>query len=225
MSDEIKNKVTQLKGQIAEWPIEQRAIFMDGISEGLCIAVLIAEEAGVKLGKDPNFDDLSLYLCRQECPPVKKRDKSVQEPKSARDQLAADIKRFLLRAIACRLRIPKDRFDTSLDVEDMIKKYFHIIVAIANRSALDDAIHDIQIMRSIAGGGLVDRESVKSEVETCHEKFGTEIASVERFNELTKRSNFKLKDVWIYLRSNEHLDLGYEDDELREIDARYQSRE
>lgn len=223
MSNEIKEKVGELKTEISEWPIDQKASFMAGISEGLCLALVIAEEAGVKLAKDANLYDLSKYLCEQKCPPVKKRAKSTRAPTCARGQLADDIKKLLLRSVACRLRIPKITFDTSLDVEDLVTKYFFIIVAIANRSKLDDAIQDIRIMRTIAGGGLIDRLSVRSEVETCYDEFNTEIASVERFNEMTKNGNFRAKDIWLYLRSVERLDSEYEDDELQEIDARYRN--
>jgi hypothetical protein len=221
MEIQVKNQIDELKTEIAAWPKDQKGSFVGGITEGLCLGVLIAKAVGCDIAKDDDFKELLNFLDRN-CPPVKRRRKSAQKPQPARDQLVDDIKALLRRAIACRLRIPKDTFDTSLDVEDEVNKLFLTVVAIANRSALDDAIQDIRIMRSIAGGGVVDRETVKSEVEICHEKFPIEIAAIERFNELSKRNNFKLKDIWIYLRSNVGLDYGYEDDELREIDARYQ---
>jgi hypothetical protein len=219
MSENVKKQIDEIKAEIEEWPEEQKGSFVDGIATGLHLAV-IAKQAGCDILKDKDFAELASFLDRH-WPAVKKRNKSAQKPKPARDQLAEDIKGLLRRAIACRLRIPKDTFDTSLETEEEINKWLLTVVAIANRSKLDDAIQDIRIMRSIAGGGAVDRESVKSEVETCHEKFPIEIAAVERFNELSKRSSFKVKDIWTYLRSNVGLNYGYEDDELRDIDVRY----
>ena len=220
MSEKVKKQIDEIKAEIGEWPNDQKRSFVDGIATGLHLAV-IAKLDGCDIVNDKDIAEFTSCLDGN-WPPVKRRNKSAQKLKSARDQLAEDIKDFLRRAIACRLRISKDAFDTSLDTEDEVNKLLLTVIAIANRSELDDAIHDIQIMRSITGGGLVDRESIKSEVETCYEKFPIEIAAIERFNELSKRSSFKVNDIWIYLRSNMGLDYGYEDDKLREIDARYQ---
>ena len=222
MPDKVKSQINNVKAEIAEWPKDQQGSFVGGITIGLHLAALFAKEAGCDIVKDKEFEELVNFLDRN-CPPIKRRNQAAQKTKPARDQLAHDIEELLKRAIACRARIPKDLFDTSLDIEDIVHKCFLTVVAIANRSKLDDAIQDIRIMRSIPGGGVVDRESVKSEVEACCEEYPIEIAAIERFNEMTKRNNFNSKDIWIYLRSNVGLDYGYEDDELREIDARYQS--
>jgi len=223
MTDELNRQLDKLKAQVAEWPIEQKASHIGGIFDGLRLAILIAKESGCNLGKDNYLNELVNHLGGQKYPPVKRRNEATQNPKPARNQLGDDIKVLLRRAIASRLQISKETFDASLDADDTVNKCLLTVIAIANRSALDDAIQDIQIMRSIAGGGDVDRASVKSEVETCHEKFPIEIAAIKRFNEYSKRSNFKLKDIWSHLRSNVRLDSRYDDDELRAIDARYQS--
>lgn len=221
MTDELKNQINELKADIADCPKDQKGSFVMGVTQGLCLGVSLAKVAGYDTTKDKELAELLDFLCR-DCPPMKTRNKATQKPKPARDQLADDIKELLRRAIAARLRIRKDTFDSSLDAEEVVNKYFLIVVAIANRSALDDAIQDIRIMRSIAGGGEVDRECVRAEVEFCYEKFRIEIAGMEHFNELSKRSNFEMKNIWIYLRANVPVSFGYDDDELRQIDARYQ---
>ena len=220
MTEELKNQISELKAKVVDWPKDQKGSYVEGISEGLSLGLSFAKLAGYDAAKDDELIELLNFFIH-DCPSAKKRSKAKLKSKPARDQLADDIKTLLWRAIAGRLRIPKDTFDTSLDVEDVVHKYFLIVVAIANRSALDDSIQDIRIMRAIAGGGPVDCESVKSEVEFCYENFRTEIAAIEQFNELSKRSNFKMKDIWIFLRANVPVNYGHDDDELREIDARY----
>jgi len=222
MSDEIKIQCDKLKSEVSTWPRDQKASFIDGISDGLCLAVSIAKESGMNLATNPYLRDLVNWLNDEKRPPVRRRNKAVQKPKCARDQLVDDIKDLLRRAIASRLRIPKNTYDTSLDAWEDVNKYLSTVVAIGNRKALDDSINDLRIVRSITGGGLVDRESVKSEVETCYERFRTEVDAVTRFNEMLNGGIIKVNDVWIWLRSNVHVNSGYDDDELREIDARYQ---
>lgn len=223
MKDQIKSQIGKLKQQVAEWPTEQKASFIGGISEGLCLAVLIAKEAGCNLAKEGSLVELADYLGGQKCPPVKRRNQAAQQPKPAKQQLFEDTKELVRRAIAGRLGISKKTHDTSWDAWDDVNQHLFTVIAIANRKALDDAIADLQILRSIAGSGEVDRESVKAEVEMCYEKFPIEIAAIERFNELSKRRNFQHQDIWAFLRSNTPVRLGHDDDELRELDARYQS--
>jgi hypothetical protein len=221
MTDEVKNQLDMLKAEIAEWPKDEKRSFVGGITEGLCLGVLIAKAAGYDIAKDKDLKQLFSFLDHN-CPPLKRRKVGAPKPKPARDQLFEDIKELLRRAIAGHLRIPKDTFDTSLDAEDQVNKCLLTVVAIGNRNALNDAIQDIQIMRSIAGG-VVDRASVRSEVESCYERFRTEVDGVTEFKKLSKRGTIRPKDIWIYLRANVGLNCEYEDDDLREIDARYQT--
>ena len=221
MSDQIKTLFDKLKAQVAEWPSDQKASFIGGISDGLRLAILIANEAGCNLARNSYLGDLVKFLGDQKCPPVKRRNEAAQKPKSSRDQLLDDMRELLRRTIAGRLRISKNTYDTSWDAWDEVNKCLLTVIAITNRRALDDTIADIQIIRSVAGGGPVDRETVKSEVEACEERFPMEIAAIEGFNELSKRRGIKHKDIWIYLTSKTQVILGHDDDELRDIDARY----
>lgn len=220
MPDHIKNQIDELQNDIEASPKDQKASFMHGIAAGLGLVAFMAKEAGCDLSTNADFQEFVGYLVHH-TPPLKKRTGAGQKPRPARDQLADDIRELLRLAIAGRLRIPKPTFDTSLEAEELVNRCLLTVVAIANRSALDDAIQDLRIMRSIAGG-VVDRETVKAEVESCYEKFRVEIAAVERFNEMTKRESFQPRDVWSYLRANVQVDYGYDDEgELDEIDARY----
>lgn len=220
MNEKIDAEIVAMKAEIAEWPRDQRGSLVSGIVQGLALAALMAKEAGFNIANESNFVGLTTFLI-QNMPSVKKRDPKSEAAAEPRDQMVDDIKQLLRKAIAARLRIPKPRFDTSLDANELVDKYFTIVVAIGNRTTLDDAIRDIRIVRSVVGGGRVDHETVRAEVELCYDQFKVEIAAVERFNELTKRSGFKPKEVWVFLRSNVWVDWGYDDDELHEIDARY----
>src|ERR1035441_2180762 len=137
MSDNVNSQINKLKAEIAGWPRDQKGSYVGGICAGLSLAVLIAKEAGCdmsNIAKDKGLEEFMSFLDRN-CSPVKRRQEAPQKPKPAREQLADDIKEFLHRSIACRLRIPKDTFDTSLDAEDVVNTLFLTVVAIANRSA------------------------------------------------------------------------------------------
>jgi hypothetical protein len=220
MPDQTTNQIQELKNEIAGWPKDQKASFMRGILDGLSIAVMCAEEVGCDIKENENFREFVDFLIPN-APPVKTRNPAAQHPKSERDQLFKDIKELLRRAIAGRLRIPKNTYDESLDAEEFVNNCLLTVIAIGNRDALDDTIMDLQIMRSITGEGTVDREAVKTEVESCHEKFRTEWGAITNFNELASKGIFKPKDIWAYLRSNVPVNYGYDDDELREIHTRY----
>lgn len=220
MATKLESQINKLKAEIEGWPKEQKGSFVGGICEGLLIGVLAAGTSGREIAENTAIKELMDFLGHHSWP-VKRRQ-SPQQPKPSRDQLCDDIKALLQRAISCHLRIPKEAFDTSLDVEDKVDSILTTVIAIANRKSLDDAIQDIQVVRSIMGGGVVHRETVKSEVESCHENFSKEIAAVEQFNDMSKRNAFKPKDIWISLRSILVVDYGYQDEALQEIDTRYQ---
>lgn len=222
MKHELKKKIDELRAEVVGWPKDQRGSFAGGVSIGLLLAAVFAKDAGCEILKDNNFRELLGFLNRN-CPPVKRRNEAAQKSKPARDQLYDDTKELVRRAIAGRLGISKDTYDTSWEAWEDANKHLLTAIAIANRKALDDAIADIQTLHSIVGGGDMDRETVKAEVKMCYEKFPIEIASIERFNELSERKGFKQKDLWIFLRSNTPLISGHDDDEMREIDARYKS--
>ena len=193
---------------------------MSGMASGLYLAGLIAKEGSRNILNDKDLDDFTDFLIANMVP-VKRRNETVKKPKSERDQLIDDFKEFLRRAIAGRLQIDKSTYDESLDAEDLVNQCLLTVIAIGNREALDDAIRDIQIMRSITGDGITDRKAVRSEVESCYEKFRLEVEGVTRFNELSKLSNFESKDIWEFLRTNVPVTSGHDDGELQKIDARY----
>lgn len=221
MPNQTISQIQNLKNEIAGWPREQKASFTRGIAEGLALGSLVAKEAAdCDIRTHEDFQEFASFLF-QNSPPVKIRNTSTQRPKSERDLLFEDIKELLRRAIAGHLRIPKEAYDESLDAEELVNNCLLTVIAIGNRNALDDAIQDLQIMRSITGEGTVEREAVKTEVESCHEKFRTEWGAITNFNEMASKGIFQPKDIWSNLRANVPVNYGYDDDELREIDARY----
>lgn len=219
MESQVNIEIEKLKAGIEELQKDQRASFMDGIASGLYLAALIAKEDGRDILNDKDFNQFTEFLAMNIIP-VKRRNLSTQQPKSESNQLFEDIQEFLRRAIAGSMMIQKRTYDESLDAEDRVNHCLLIVIAIGNRNALDDAIRDIQILRSITGG-IVDRKVVRSEVESCYENFRFEVAAVTRFNEMSKM-NFKSKDIWNNLRSNVTVTCGHDDEDLRKIDERYQ---
>jgi len=218
MSEKVDAEIAEIQSDVANWPKDQRAIFMRGLMSGLGLSASVAEEAGCKLSDNKSFVGFAEFLVLN-APPVKKRKVIGRNPKDSMEQLIDDIRELLRRAIATSLRIHKRTYDESLDVEDLVNKSLLTVIAIGNRDALDKAIQDIRIMRSITGGE-VDRETVKSEVEDCYERFRFEVAAITRLNELRKRGGFAPKDIWALLRSNVQVNNQYDED-LSEADARY----
>jgi hypothetical protein len=225
MNDNVKTTISDIKAEIAEWPKEHRASLMNGLLQGLALGITAAEQRGCNITEIKEIEEFCAFVDANTTR-VKKRNEALQKPKTVRDQLVDDIKELLRRAIAGRLRISKPKFEESLDAEDLINRTLLIVIAIGNRSLLDDAIQDIRIVRSIIGGA-VDRETVKAEVESCNENFPTEVAAITRFNEMDIRLNgigepaFKPKDIWSNLRANVRVNFGYDDEGLETIDSRY----
>lgn len=221
MSDQIKILIEKLELEIYEWPLEHKSSFVDGLTEGLHIALLMANDAGCNLAKDERFLGFCNHLETIKYPPLKRRGKIAT--KTPREQLFDDVRELVRRAIACRLKISKQKYDTLLEAWGAADAVLLIAMAIARHSALDDSIRDIQTFRTLSGYGETDREIIRVEVENCYEIHKVEIATIERLLELSARKNFNFSDIWIYLRSVTPLSSVYEDDDLQEIDVRYKA--
>ena len=218
MTTKLEEHLEVLKTEIDQWPQEQKGSFVGGLGIGLMFAAVIAKEAGCDIIRNETFDAFRRFLDSNEAPVRKRTSGKGILPK---DWLARDVKELLRHAIAAHLRIPKDKYDTSLECVEEIDRYLIILTAIGNRTKLDDAINDVQVFRSLTGTGALEWDRIKEEVEACYEQFPTQIAAIECFNDLRKRPVMEAKAIWGALRSHLTLDFGYEDDELCDIDARY----
>ena len=114
MKDEVKECITGIKADLTGWPKEHRASFVNGIVQGLTLGILAAEQKRCNIAEIEAVEEFSTFIIQNTGPVKKRRNEASQMPKAARDQLVDDIKELLRRAIACRLKIPKDTFDKSL---------------------------------------------------------------------------------------------------------------
>jgi len=220
MNDQIQAQIQSVKSEMDDLPLIERAILARGVMCGLGLAGLLAQELGTPIGQTDDFQGLVQFAIKRMSPP-RNRDPKLDEAHPLFDPFVEDFKELLRTSIADGLRITRERRQASISHQDLVNKYLTMVIAIANHKALDNAIRDIRILRSIIGGGYVDREVVKDEIELCHEKFPLEIAAVERFNEMSGRGSFTPKEIWNSIRCNMQIQSGSSDEVLWEIEARY----
>ncbi len=134
-----------------------------------------------------------------------------------RDQLPQYAKELIRRAVATKLKIPRDHLSASPDAQAAVDRCVAGVKAIADHKTLDGAIDEIFAARS-QSEAEVPRKDIQREIEACYNTFNVEIAGVERMHEMNRR-NMEPKDMWDFLRCRVPIGPEYDDEWMRVADA------